>query len=150
MEGITLISCKTLISVFLFLACVANTVHGQAAAGTRVGFYDGSCPTAEAVVKSTVQTHFSSNPTIASPGFLRMHFHDWFVHAGNGRGVLVSDQKLRTDASSRTFVQKLLGVRGLLGLKFNVEFGKSMVKMSNIGVKTGSQGEIRTLCSAIN
>ncbi|KAH7542690.1 hypothetical protein FEM48_Zijuj02G0100900 [Ziziphus jujuba var. spinosa] len=108
MEGITFISCKTLISVFLFLACVANTMHGQADAGTRVGFYDGSCPTAEAVVKSTVQTHFSSNPTIAPPGFLRMYFHDCF--------------KLRTDASSRTFVQKLLGVRGLPGLKFNVEF----------------------------
>ncbi|KAF2287645.1 hypothetical protein GH714_002086 [Hevea brasiliensis] len=44
----------------------------------------------------------------------------------------------------------LVGIRGLLGLTFNVEFGRSMVKMSNIGVKTGANGEIRKVCSAIN
>jgi peroxidase len=38
----------------------------------------------------------------------------------------------------------------LLGLTFNVEFGRSMVKMSNIGVKTGTDGEIRKICSAFN
>ncbi|XP_048324943.2 peroxidase N1 [Ziziphus jujuba] len=333
MEVAGTLSCKTIISVlFFFLASVANWVHCQAA-GTRVGFYARSCPTAEAIIKSTVQTHFNSNPTIA-PGLLRMHFHDCFVHgcdasilidgpntektAGpnlnlrgyevindaksrleavcpgtvscadilslatrdavvltkgfswqvptgrrdglissasdtanlpgfresidlqkqkfvekglntqdlvalvgghtigttacrlfkyrlynftttgngadptinpaflpqlralcpqngddaarvgldtgsvgrfdtaffenlrNGRGVLESDQKLWTDASTKTYVQKFLGVRGLLGLKFNVEFGRSMVKMSNIGVKTGTEGEIRRVCSAIN
>lgn len=77
MEG-TSFSYKTLLIavVFLFLASVANSKHGQ---GTRVGFYDRSCPTAEAIVKSTVQTHFNANSTIA-PGLLRMHFHDCFVH----------------------------------------------------------------------
>lgn len=74
----------------------------------------------------------------------------FFENLRNGRGVLESDQKLWTDASTRTYVQKFLGVRGLLGLTFSVEFGKSMVKMSNIGVKTGTQGEIRRVCSAIN
>ncbi|ESQ47070.1 hypothetical protein EUTSA_v10028309mg [Eutrema salsugineum] len=32
---------------------------------------------------------------------------------------------------------------------FNAQFAKSMVKMSNIGVKTGANGEIRRVCSAI-
>uniref|UniRef100_A0A5B7A5E2 Peroxidase n=1 Tax=Davidia involucrata TaxID=16924 RepID=A0A5B7A5E2_DAVIN len=68
----------------------------------------------------------------------------FFTNLRNGRGMLESDQMLWTDASTRTFVQRLLG------LSFNVEFGKSMVKMSNIGVKTGTNGEIRKLCSAIN
>ena len=64
--------------------------------------------------------------------------------------MLESDQRLWTDASTKTFVQRFLGVRGLSGLNFNVEFGKSMVKMSNVGVKTGTEGEIRKVCSSIN
>ena len=74
----------------------------------------------------------------------------FFTNLRNGRGILESDQKLWTDASTRTFVQRFMGIRGLLGLTFNVEFGKSMVKMSNIGVKTGTEGEIRKVCSVIN
>jgi peroxidase len=48
------------------------------------------------------------------------------------------------------FVHRYLGARGSFGLRFNVEFGKSMVKMSNIGVKSGADGEMRKLCSAFN
>lgn len=75
----------------------------------------------------------------------------YFKNLMNGRGVLESDQKLWTDASTRTYVQRFAGpVRGLAGLRFGVEFGRSMVKMSNIEVKTGIQGEIRRVCSAVN
>ncbi|XP_027351641.1 cationic peroxidase 2-like [Abrus precatorius] len=74
----------------------------------------------------------------------------YFTNLKNGRGILQSDQALWSDASTKTFVQRYLGLRGLLGLTFNVEFGKSMVKMSNIGVKTGADGEIRKICSAVN
>ncbi|EYU18494.1 hypothetical protein ABFS82_02G060900 [Erythranthe guttata] len=74
----------------------------------------------------------------------------YFANLRNGRGILESDQKLWTDSSTNTFVQRYLGVRGLLGLTFSVEFGRSMVKMSNIEVKTGTNGEIRRVCSAIN
>ncbi|KAI3920000.1 hypothetical protein MKW98_001256 [Papaver atlanticum] len=75
----------------------------------------------------------------------------YYTNLRNGRGVLESDQKLWNDASTRTFVQRFSGpFRGLSGLIFNVEFGRSMVKMSNIEVKTGTQGEIRRICSAIN
>ncbi|KAF4384285.1 hypothetical protein F8388_010501 [Cannabis sativa] len=74
----------------------------------------------------------------------------FFRNLRNGRGVVESDQKLWTDPSTKPFVQRFLGERGLRSLNFNVEFGKSMVKMSNIGVKTGSDGEIRRLCTAFN
>ncbi|KAJ1434942.1 Secretory peroxidase [Sesbania bispinosa] len=74
----------------------------------------------------------------------------YFSNLRNGRGILESDQALWNDASTKSFVQRYLGLRGLLGLTFNVEFGKSMVKMSNIGVKTGADSEIRKICSAIN
>ncbi|KAM4088321.1 hypothetical protein ACB094_07G062200 [Castanea mollissima] len=69
----------------------------------------------------------------------------FFSNLRNGRGVLESDQKLWTDASIRSFVQSLLGSNA-----FNVQFGKSMVKMSKIGLKSGTQGEIRKVCSKIN
>lgn len=62
--------------VVLLLSLGASFVHGQ---GTRVGFYSTTCPRVESIVRSTVQTHFGSNPAIA-PGLLRMHFHDCFVH----------------------------------------------------------------------
>ncbi|OVA14624.1 Plant peroxidase [Macleaya cordata] len=75
----------------------------------------------------------------------------YFTNLRNGRGVLESDQKLWTDASTQTVAQRFSGpFRGLSRLVFNVEFGRSMVKMSNVEVKTGTEGEIRRVCSAIN
>lgn len=74
----------------------------------------------------------------------------FFNNLRNGRGVLLSDQLLWSDASTRQIVQRFMGFRGLAGLTFNVEFGMAMVKMSKIGVKTGTSGEIRRVCSAVN
>lgn len=74
----------------------------------------------------------------------------FFKNLKNGRGVLESDQMLWTDASTRSFVQRFLGVRGLQALNFNAEFGRSMVKMSKIGLKPAAKGEIRRICSATN
>lgn len=75
---------------------------------------------------------------------------NFFANLRNGRGILESDQKLWTDPSTRTIVQRFLAGKGPQSLNFNVEFAKSMVKMSNIGVKTGTQGEIRKVCTTIN
>ncbi|KAK4254285.1 hypothetical protein QN277_009688 [Acacia crassicarpa] len=69
----------------------------------------------------------------------------YFSNLGKGQGILQSDQVLWSDASTKPFVQRYLG-----GNIFNVEFGKAMVKMSNIEVKTGKNGEIRKKCSAVN
>lgn len=76
--------------------------------------------------------------------------NSFFANLRDGKGILESDQRLWTDASTKTFVQRFLGIRGLLGLTFNIEFGRSMVKMSNIEVKTGTVGEIRKVCSKVN
>ncbi|GMN58995.1 hypothetical protein TIFTF001_028099 [Ficus carica] len=57
---------------------------------------------------------------------------------------------LWSDPSTRTIVEGFLRVRGAQSLNFNVEFAKSMVKMSNIDIKTGTLGEIRRVCTAIN
>ncbi|KAI4375860.1 hypothetical protein MLD38_013680 [Melastoma candidum] len=68
----------------------------------------------------------------------------------NGRGILDSDQALWTDPSTRTFVQRFLATRGPSALNFGAEFGKSVVKLGGIGVKTGVNGEIRKVCTAFN
>lgn len=75
----------------------------------------------------------------------------YFKNVKNGQGVLESDQRLWEDSTTQSIVQNYAGtIRGLLGLRFDYEFQKSMVKMSSIGVKTGTQGEIRKTCSKFN
>ncbi|MCO5583666.1 hypothetical protein L7F22_037579 [Adiantum nelumboides] len=51
--------------------------------GTRVGFYDRSCPTAESLVKAIVRAHTQADITIPS-ALLRLHFHDCFVRGCDG------------------------------------------------------------------
>lgn len=76
---------------------------------------------------------------------------NYFKNVRDGNGVLESDQRLWGDPTTRDIVQKYAGtLRGLLGLRFDFEFKKSMVKMSSIEVKTGTQGEIRKICSKFN
>ncbi|TYI24921.1 hypothetical protein ES332_A05G018500v1 [Gossypium tomentosum] len=75
----------------------------------------------------------------------------FFKNVRDGKGVLESDQRLWGDDGTRRVVENYAGnVRGLLGLRFDYEFRKAMIKMSSIEVKTGSDGEIRKTCSKIN
>ncbi|XP_017225384.1 peroxidase N1-like [Daucus carota subsp. sativus] len=76
--------------------------------------------------------------------------HSFFKNVRDGRGILESDQSLWQDGTTKNYAQRFMGIRGLAGLTLNVEFGKAMIKMTNVGVKTGSAGEIRKICSAIN
>ena len=92
---------QTSLLVFLLLALSVSYVHCQA---TRVGFYSKSCPRAESIVRSTVQVHFQSNPTVA-PGLLRMHFHDCFVQ-GCDASVLIDGPNTEKTAGPN------LGLRG--------------------------------------
>ena len=76
--------------------------------------------------------------------------NSYYRNLRNRRGVLESDAALWNNPATQTLVNRFLGIRGLAGLRFNVEFGRSMVKMGNIELKTGSQGEIRRVCTATN
>ncbi|CAI9287081.1 unnamed protein product [Lactuca saligna] len=76
--------------------------------------------------------------------------NSFYENLRNGRGVIESDAKLWSDRRTRRFVQGFLGVRGQSGSRFNAEFGRAMVKMGNIEVKTGRQGQIRRVCTATN
>ncbi|XP_076959647.1 peroxidase N1-like [Bidens hawaiensis] len=75
--------------------------------------------------------------------------NSFYENLRNGRGVIESDAKLWSDRRTQRYVQRFLGGRGQAS-RFNAEFGRAMLKMGNIEVKTGSQGEIRRVCTAIN
>ncbi|XP_009619757.1 peroxidase 25-like [Nicotiana tabacum] len=75
----------------------------------------------------------------------------FFKNVRDGNGILESDQRLLGDPSTRRIVENYAGnVRGLLGLRFNFNFPKAMIKMSSIEIKIGTQGEIRKVCSKFN
>jgi len=75
----------------------------------------------------------------------------FFKNVRDGNAILESDQRLWGDPDTQSIVQKYAGnIRGLLGLRFDYEFKKAMVKLSSVEVKTGTQGEIRRVCSKVN
>ncbi|KAL9997378.1 putative peroxidase [Helianthus debilis subsp. tardiflorus] len=76
--------------------------------------------------------------------------NSFYENLRNGRGVIESDAKLWSDRRTQRFVQRYLGGSGQTGSRFNAEFGRAMVKMGNIEVKSGRQGEIRRVCTATN
>ncbi|XP_031473113.1 peroxidase 43-like [Nymphaea colorata] len=72
-----------------------------------------------------------------------------------GFAVLASDAQLYEDPSTRRVVDSYFGLRGgsvpdLSSSSFHRDFANAMVKMGRVGVKTGSQGEIRRVCSRFN
>ena len=66
----------------------------------------------------------------------------------DGLAVIESDAKLYDDRATKRVVDSYIGQRG--SSAFGQDFAEAMVKMGNIGVKTGSQGEIRRICTAVN
>ncbi|KAL9151386.1 hypothetical protein ABFS82_11G048300 [Erythranthe guttata] len=70
----------------------------------KTGFYSSSCPKAESIVRSTVESHFNQDSTLAA-ALLRLHFHDCFVQ-GCDASVLID-----TPSSERKAVPNL-GLRG--------------------------------------
>ncbi|KAL3376384.1 hypothetical protein AABB24_003018, partial [Solanum stoloniferum] len=75
----------------------------------------------------------------------------FFKNVRNGNRILESDQRLLGDSSTKDVVDKYAGsIRGLLGLRFNYNFKQAMIKMSSIEVKSGTDGEIRKVCSRFN
>lgn len=76
----------------VILQVMALSVQSQG--GLKAGFYSSSCPMAEAIVRSTVESHFQKDPTVAA-GLLRLHFHDCFVQV-DSIGCLETEEQVYT------------------------------------------------------
>ncbi|PON39323.1 Peroxidase [Parasponia andersonii] len=72
----------------------------------------------------------------------------FFENVRDGNAVLESDQRLWGDAETRRIVEKYAS--NTRGLRFDFEFAKAMIKLSTIDVKSGTEGEIRKICSKFN
>ncbi|XP_039126435.1 peroxidase 12-like [Dioscorea cayenensis subsp. rotundata] len=70
----------------------------------------------------------------------------YYVDLMNRQGLFTSDQGLYSDSRTKSLVLKF----ALNQTQFFEQFALSMVKMGQLSVLTGSQGEIRTNCSARN
>lgn len=72
--------------------------------------------------------------------------NQYFKNLQNGMGLLGSDQVLYSDPRSRPIVDSW----AQSSAAFNQAFVTAMTKLGRVGVKTGSQGNIRRNCAVLN
>ncbi|KAI4301569.1 hypothetical protein L6164_034834 [Bauhinia variegata] len=104
-------------------------------------------PEFAALLKTKCPPGNGGNPTVvldaSTPNRLD---NKYYVGLRNHRGVLTSDQTLLDSRSTRQMVLDNAGH----GSSWAAKFAKAMVHMGSIEVLTGSQGEIRKICSFVN
>ncbi|KQK05559.1 peroxidase 1 [Brachypodium distachyon] len=95
-------------------------------------------------------TSLNDNTTLVEmdPGSFKTFDLDYFTVVAKRRGLFHSDGALLTDDFTRAYVQRHAG--GAFKEEFFADFAASMIKMGNVDVLTGTQGEIRKKCSVPN
>ncbi|EPS71201.1 hypothetical protein M569_03559, partial [Genlisea aurea] len=73
---------------------------------------------------------------------------NYYLLVSQGKGLFQSDAALLNNSFTNSYVQSRASL--LSDALFAIDFGVSMVKMGEIEVLTGTQGEIRKICSVIN
>uniref|UniRef100_A0A6N2LRE0 Peroxidase n=1 Tax=Salix viminalis TaxID=40686 RepID=A0A6N2LRE0_SALVM len=72
--------------------------------------------------------------------------NNYFKNLMQNKGLLQSDQVLFNGGSTDSIVSEY----SRNPAKFSSDFGSAMIKMGDIGLLTGSSGQIRRICSAVN
>ena len=113
---------------------------------TGQGDADPSLNTTYAAFLRTQCTPSDTTTTVPmDPGSSATFDNNYFVILKQNQGVFQSDAALLTDGRSSSIVDKLLDSKNF----FNA-FKNSIKRMGSIGVLTGSNGEIRKNCRAVN
>ncbi|CAK9133537.1 unnamed protein product [Ilex paraguariensis] len=153
--------------IFFHLTLVFFVLDLANAQGLKVGFYQQTCPSAEAIIKNTTAQYISRAPSLA-PALLRMHFHDCFVNGCDG-SVLINSTKNNVAEKDSAPDLSLRGFQVIDGVKIAVEKecpgvvscadilalvardAVSMIKGPNWPVPTGRRdGRVSTAQNALN
>ncbi|GMP66909.1 hypothetical protein CsSME_00027076 [Camellia sinensis var. sinensis] len=81
------------------------------------------------------------------PGSFKTFDADYYTLVSERRGLFQSDAALLDDNETKSYVKLQATSHGWTFMK---DFGESMIKMGQIGVLTGSSGEIRKQCAFVN
>eukprot|EP00258_Populus_trichocarpa_P046553 XP_024462572.1 lignin-forming anionic peroxidase-like [Populus trichocarpa] len=89
-----------------------------------------------------------SNSTLAPLDLVTPNSFDnnYFKNLMQNKGLLQSDQVLFNGGSTDSIVSEY----SRNPARFRSDFGSAMIKMGDIGLLTGSAGQIRRICSAVN
>ncbi|XP_047946588.1 peroxidase 43-like [Salvia hispanica] len=104
----------------IMISCLLGGSEGK----VRVGFYNTSCPNAEAIVRNVVhQSSISDQNNL--PSLLRLHFHDCFVHG--------CDASILIDRASEADEKRAFGHQGVRGFDV-VQTAKAQLEAACPGV----------------
>lgn len=81
--------------------------------------------------------------SISSGSSFDTHYYQSLLR---GRGLLYADQQLMTDERTASVVRAYASDDGSA---FRLDFARAMMKMSSLGILSGSDGQIRKNCSFI-
>ncbi|KAJ6767674.1 PEROXIDASE [Salix koriyanagi] len=89
-----------------------------------------------------------SDATLAPLDFVTPNSFDnnYFKNLMQNKGLLQSDQVLFNGGSTDSIVSEY----SWNPAKFSSDFGSAMIKIRDIGLLTGSSGQIRRICSVVN
>ncbi|CAL5047479.1 unnamed protein product [Urochloa decumbens] len=141
--------------VVLSGAHTLGTAHCPSYAGRLYNFSGAynSDPTLDSEYADRLRTRCKSADDTAmlsemDPGSYKTFDTSYYRHVAKRRGLFQSDAALLTDATTVEYVQRI--ATGKFDDVFFKDFGESMVKMGNVGVLTGAEGEIRKKCYIVN
>ncbi|KAJ4763561.1 Peroxidase [Rhynchospora pubera] len=83
------------------------------------------------------------------PGSFLTFDNGYFKQLAKRRSLFFSDDTLMLDPINRAYIKRQ-ALNGADTTEFFTDFAASMIKMGNIGVLTGTQGEIRKHCALVN